>query len=228
MSKLLISCKNISEVSKIKNLVDIIDLKNPDIGSLGAWKIEEILNVTKQKKYMPLISATLGNFKNIDLIINRLKKFDKLGLDYIKFGIFSSDQKEIDLLIKRVVKEEIRTRVVAVLFADTKLNIEKIKFNLIKFKKLKINHVMLDTQKKNNQGLLQIYNEDFLKDLVEIARLNNINIGFAGQLKEKDLAKLINFNPYLCGIRTAACFEMKRKNEISKTNVEKMRTLFNC
>ena len=226
MSKLLVSCKNVSEVLEIKHLVDIIDLKNSDDGALGAWKTEEILNITKNRKSMPPISATLGNFKDIELIIRRLRIFDKLGLEYIKFGIFTSVQKEIDHLLESIEKEEIKTKIVAVLFADFQFDNDDIKINLMKFNKLKIKHVMLDTIKKKNLSLLQIYNENFLKDLVKISKFNNIKIGFAGQIKEEDLKKLIKLDPYLCGIRSAACFEKQRKNRISKTNVKKIKFYF--
>ncbi|MBC33713.1 MAG: hypothetical protein CMN01_03705 [Rickettsiales bacterium] len=226
MSKLLVSCKNASEVSVIKHLVDIIDLKNSDDGALGAWKTEEILNVTKHKNSMPPISATLGNYKDIELIIQRLRMFDKLGLDYIKFGIFTSVQEEIDYLLYRVEREEIKTKIVAVLFADFEFHNDDIKISLMKFSKFKIRYVMLDTIKKKNLSLLQIYDENFLKELVKMSKSNNIKIGFAGQIKEEDLNKLIKLDPYLCGIRSAACFEKQRKNQISKTNVKKIKFYF--
>ena len=226
MSKLLVSCKNASEVAEIKHLVDIIDLKNSDNGALGAWKTKEILNVTKHKNSMPLISATLGNYKDVELIIKRLRIFDKLELDFIKFGIFTSVQEEIDYLLKRVEREKIKTKIVAVLFADFVFDNEDIKVSLMKFNKLKIRYVMLDTIKKKNLSLLQIYDVNFLKDLVKISKSYNIKIGFAGQIKEEDLNKLIKLDPYLCGIRSAACFEKNRKNEISKTNVKKIRFHF--
>ena len=51
---MLVSFKTQSEISeKILKLVDIIDLKNPEKGSLGAWSIADIKNIVKileQKK----------------------------------------------------------------------------------------------------------------------------------------------------------------------------------
>jgi len=47
-SNMLVSFKSQSEISeKNLKLVDILDLKNPEKGSLGDWKISEIKNVVK-------------------------------------------------------------------------------------------------------------------------------------------------------------------------------------
>ena len=47
-SNMLVSFKSQSEISEKKlKLVDILDLKDPEKGSLGDWKISEIKNVVK-------------------------------------------------------------------------------------------------------------------------------------------------------------------------------------
>ena len=61
-TKLLISVKNIKEISEeiIKN-VDIIDLKDPAKGSIGAWEINEIRKTKLFLGSRIKISATLGD-----------------------------------------------------------------------------------------------------------------------------------------------------------------------
>ena len=43
-TSLLVSVKSPNEIEKLKDVVDIIDLKNPLEGALGAWDINEIIN----------------------------------------------------------------------------------------------------------------------------------------------------------------------------------------
>ena len=58
-TSLLVSVKSLEEFEKMKDLVDIIDLKNPNDGALGAWNKNDIIKVVN--KYNLIISATLGN-----------------------------------------------------------------------------------------------------------------------------------------------------------------------
>ena len=47
-SNMLVSFKSQSEISERNlKLVDILDLKNPEKGSLGAWSIVDIKNIVK-------------------------------------------------------------------------------------------------------------------------------------------------------------------------------------
>ena len=61
---MLVSFKSHSEISdKNAEFVDILDLKNPDRGSLGEWKISDIKNVVKIFGNEKIISATIGDIQ---------------------------------------------------------------------------------------------------------------------------------------------------------------------
>ena len=85
-SNILVSFKSQSEISK-KNirLVDILDLKNPDNGSLGEWELSDIKKVVKAFGNEKFISATIGDILDFEKIIKKIKVFDELKLDFIKF-----------------------------------------------------------------------------------------------------------------------------------------------
>ncbi len=87
-TSLLVSFKNLEEIDRVLKYVDIVDLKNPENGSIGSWKIEDIIKAVKAFKKKTIISATLGDIFIDDEIFDRLSKFDKLGLDFVKIGIF--------------------------------------------------------------------------------------------------------------------------------------------
>ena len=84
-TNLLISLRNLDELSKeIINEVDILDLKDPLNGSIGAWDLQDIKKVICKFKNKIQISATLGDIFINDTFLIKLKQFDKLNLDYIK------------------------------------------------------------------------------------------------------------------------------------------------
>ena len=61
-TKFLISIKNFQEISEeITQNVDILDLKDPSRGSIGAWQISEIRKTKLFLKSKINISATLGD-----------------------------------------------------------------------------------------------------------------------------------------------------------------------
>ena len=62
--KILLSVKDIHEISKVINYADIIDLKNPNDGPIGSWTIENIKEVVRAYNNI-ILSATLGNLKDL-------------------------------------------------------------------------------------------------------------------------------------------------------------------
>ena len=61
-SNMLVSFKSQGEISeKNVELTDILDLKNPEKGSLGEWEISDIKNVVKIFGNKKIISATIGD-----------------------------------------------------------------------------------------------------------------------------------------------------------------------
>jgi len=95
-SNMLVSFKSQSEISeKNLKLVDILDLKNPLKGSLGDWKISEIKNVVKIFGKEKMISATIGDISDLKEVIQKIKIFDELKLDFIKFGVFKKNTKQM-------------------------------------------------------------------------------------------------------------------------------------
>ena len=86
--QLLISFRDIKEISdKNFKYFDICDLKDPEKGSIGAWKEKNILEVVKRSKQSVKVSATIGDIFSIEGIIEKLQQFDNLGLDYIKLVV---------------------------------------------------------------------------------------------------------------------------------------------
>ena len=95
----LVSFKTLREISnEIIKEVDVLDLKNPEKGSIGSWEENEIKKVISLYRGKVKISATLGDIFCEKEFQVKLENFDKLNLDFIKFGLLAS--KSIDLFNK--------------------------------------------------------------------------------------------------------------------------------
>ena len=119
-TKLLVSFKEFDEIKNSTEYVDILDLKNPSLGSIGPWCKQEIIRVVKEFRKRK-ISATLGDIDDPDETFLQLNKFDKFGLDFIKFGFLFNKSSEIDYLLKKIKKRKFKSKIVGVFFAEQKI-----------------------------------------------------------------------------------------------------------
>ena len=210
--QLLISFRDIKEISdKNFKYFDICDLKDPEKGSIGAWEEKNILEVIKRSKQRVKVSATIGDIFSVDGIIKKLKQFDYLGLDYIKFGINTKNVLELKDLINRIGKFTFRTNLVLVVFVDKNSTFKIVEENLEIFYQNNIRFLILDTYKKNNQNLTSIYNLFKIKDFMNKCSVKKINVGLAGRLQPNHITKLKLLNPYVIGFRSAICSDQNRK-----------------
>ena len=116
---ILISFKSINEISEeCLSYVDILDLKNPDKGAIGSWEINNLKEVVSKFSSKIKISATLGDEKDVYKILEKLKLFDLLKLDYIKFGVFVENEKGLNRLLKSVSNLRCKTELVPVVFVE--------------------------------------------------------------------------------------------------------------
>ena len=88
-TKILASIKSLNEIGLVlKKGVDIIDFKDPSVGSLGALSIKQISSFLKSIPSNQLTSATIGDIKDIKIIKQKVIKLSKTSIDFIKIGFF--------------------------------------------------------------------------------------------------------------------------------------------
>jgi len=129
--RLLVSPKDVEEAKAvIRGNADIVDVKNPKEGSLGAnfpWVIQSIKELVEQEKGNGLeISAAIGDFdyKPGTAALAALGAA-AAGAEYIKVGLYRIKTREeaVDLLsgVVRAVKDFVPTRkVVSAFYSDYK------------------------------------------------------------------------------------------------------------
>ena len=144
MTGMLASIKNLREAEFVLNAnVDIIDLKQPEFGALGALPVELVAEIVQKINSRCPVSATVGDLPmDADVIFKAVSEMAKTGVDFVKIGFFP-DGDWLSIVQKLGDLTE-NTRLIAVLFAD-----EEPGFAIIsELKKASFAGVMLDTMHK--------------------------------------------------------------------------------
>jgi len=227
--KLLVSPVNVEE-AKIARLggADIIDVKNPKEGSLGAnfpWMIKA---VKKAVGSIP-VSATIGDF-NYKPGTASLAALGAAvaGAEYIKVGLYDIKTKEhaMHMLINivRAVKGFDRNKkVVAAGYSDYKRINSISPLELPKVGAIAgADVVMVDTGIKDGRSTFEFMTEQELKQFVSSARSYGLKTAIAGTIKFEDLPLLKRISPDIIGVRGCVCGG-DRNSAIKRELVEQLK-----
>ncbi len=190
--------------------VDIIDLKNPTEGALGALPLKTIQEIVALIDKRKLVSATIGDLLMDPLLIEpAVQVISETGVDIVKIGFFGSEE---HLACAVALKKQILngTKVVAVLFADQCPNFDF----MDNLKAIGFYGVMLDTADKSSGGLLNHLSLEDLYTFTQKAKSLNLVSGLAGSLMVNDIPLLKRCYPDYLGFRGALCDSLNRRSEI--------------
>jgi len=222
MTKMLASISNLDEARCILGAgVDIIDVKDPDKGVLGAVATDVVRKIVTLVGGQAQTSATIGDVPvdsaSIALGINTMRD---TGIDIIKVGIFAGS---VPAGVLKVIRRNTQKgdRIVLVFFAD----FQPLEIDFRALAAAGIYGVMLDTANKNGSSLRTIMNDDALVDFVREARNAGLLAGLAGSLRQKDIAPLLTLSPDYLGFRGALCNGQQRNQTIDINAVQSVRAL---
>ncbi len=197
--------------------VDLIDLKNPREGALGALPARHIQNIAKAIEGHCL-SATIGDLPlHPEEISAAVQATGELGVDYVKIGLFpGGDLEEVLTALKPLTK---RFSLVAVLFADYLIALPLIET----LAETGFKGVMLDTAHKEKGSLTHIRHLDFLRRFITLAQHHGLLTGLAGSLKLEDIPRLLPLAPDYLGFRGALCQTGERTQRLEPQRLAKIR-----
>jgi uncharacterized protein (UPF0264 family) len=216
--RLLVSPQSVSEAYEvIKGKGDIIDIKRPAEGSLGAnfpWIIREIKEIAPKHTE---ISATLGDLPNLPGTASLAALgLVHCGVNYIKAGIKGPKTKEDAIFLMKQIHHAVRDlnadiKIVAAGYADAQ-RFEGISPMLIPeiAAAADSNIAMLDTAIKDGKGLFDYLQSPQLIQFVEITHDYGLQAALAGSIKKEDLLSLIKIQPDIIGVRGAVCEQNDR------------------
>ncbi len=218
MTQLLISVKNIEEAKVVLEAnVDIIDLKDPNLGALGALDLVSTREIVRQVDGRSVISATVGELHtSIDELMADIQLRNDVGVDIVKIAV--SDlfyQANFYDAVVRLTKAGVK--IVVVLFAD-----EEMDLNLLPaLKNAGVYGAMLDTKSKH-RNLLQVQHQQALHLFTQRCIQYQLKSGLAGSLQPQHIDQLVEINPTYIGFRGGVCDNSQRKSSLSQEKVHEM------
>lgn len=219
MTGILASVKNLAEVELVLSAnVDIIDLKQPELGALGALPVELVCEIVAKINGHYLVSATVGDLPmDAEIIFNAVSEMAKTGVNFVKIGFFPAQNWQT--IIQKLATITENTRLIAVLFADTQPDFAMIS----ELKKANFTGVMLDTMDKQKGSLIDVMVIEKISEFVKLAKENNLICGLAGSLREKNIEQLLSLNADYLGFRGALCVKNNRVGTLDMSALAQIR-----
>ena len=218
--KLLISPTDEKEAAEaIAGGADIIDVKNPKEGSLGAsfpWVIKQIRAITPPNVEL---SCTLGDVSDHPGVMALAALgAASTGVDYIKTGLQGVRTKEDAVNMMKTISRAIREhnsqiRVVVVGYADAKRaeSVNPMEIPEIAHE-ANLDIAMLDTAVKDDKNIFEFLSKEQLRSFVEKSHRYGLLAAIAGSLHKEDLLVISDLGAEIVGLRGAACTNGDRVN----------------
>ncbi|MFO1049074.1 MAG: (5-formylfuran-3-yl)methyl phosphate synthase [Geminicoccaceae bacterium] len=198
---LLASVADLAEVTLALPMADLIDLKDPAQGALGAWPLGRIGEAVRLIAGRKPVSATVGDLPpQADLLAEAALATAAEGVDLVKLGFFpGGDHARLARDLTPVASRGVA--LVAVLMADRAPDLDIVTH----LAAAGFRGAMLDTADKMAGGLLQHQTVAALTSFVKEARGHGLLVGLAGSLQLADVATLRPIAPDFLGFRGAFC-----------------------
>jgi dihydroneopterin aldolase len=221
MTRMLASVADLPEAeAAIGGGADIIDLKDPRAGALGAVAPSVIAEVVGAIGKHRATSAVCGDLPmDPELIRNRVGEVAASGVDYVKIGFFPSPDAAI--CVETLGAISAKSKLIAVIFADLDPD-----FSLLNsFARHGFHGVMIDTADKSKGRLLDHLSPERIPDFINRAHALGLQVGLSGSLEAPDVPRLLPFAPDFLGFRGALCDQSRRTAGINLEAVKHIRSL---
>lgn len=202
MTRLLASVANLAEARLAAECgVDIIDLKNPAAGALGALPLDMVASIAGELRGRAPLSATVGDLPmEPETVRSAVAAMAATGVDYVKLGFFpGGDWLGVIENLKSLTERKVR--LVAVLFADQPFALDWLSL----FAAAGFAGAMLDTADKQAGSLTGLRDVSFLSAFVNATHRQGLLCGLAGSLRVEDIEPLRQLGPDYLGFRGALC-----------------------
>ena len=216
MTGMLASVNSVAEALLVLSAeVDIIDLKQPALGALGALNTDAVKEIVAGIDGRCPVSATIGDLPmQPDPVFNAVKAMTETGVDYIKIGFFPGDDWQGTVMKLSALTEQ-NIALIAVLFADTQPDLAIMDI----LKDAGFTGVMLDTMNKQKGSLTELMAKMEIAQFVRQAKDRQLLCGLAGSLKVEDIPDLMPYKADYLGFRGALCQNHIRAGQLNKQAV---------
>lgn len=203
MTGLLVSVRNAEEARQaLLGGADLIDVKEPKLGSLGRATDEQIREVTQCVAARVPVSAALGELVDF----GRMRPLPP-GLRYVKLGLSGCRHDATWIRRWRMAIDPLRTvaSVVAVIYVDSAASAPSAQRVLEAGVELGCEVVLLDTFDKQSGDLLRHRSLEQIVAILRQARRFGLLSVLAGSLGKDSIERLLPLAPDYVAVRGAVC-----------------------
>jgi uncharacterized protein (UPF0264 family) len=228
--RLLVSVVTAEEVeAALAGGADIVDVKNPAEGSLGAPAPALLRAVRARVGSAAEVSVALGDAPHLPgTMALAAAGAAACGADYLKIGLFGSARPEqaLELLVavRRAARDvNPRIRLMAAAYADA-ARVAALPAAALPSvaRQAGFDGVMLDTAVKDGVSTFTAMGENAVAGFLEAARALGLETAMAGALGPADLERAQGLGADIVGVRGSAC-EGGRRGTVSAARVRALR-----
>ena len=221
MTLLLASVTGVDEAeTAVEHGADIIDLKDPSKGALGALPADVVRASVQAVAGRRPTSAVTGDLPmEPDIVSTAARSIAQAGVDYVKVGVFPGGRRLDCIRALSVLARS--SKIVGVMFADAEPDFELVSV----MAECGFAGAMLDTAHKGSGRLLDRMDMATLKDFVGQCQANGLMAGLAGSLEAPDIPRLLLLEPDYLGFRGALCAGSDRVARIDPASLRILREL---
>ncbi len=206
---------------------DIIDVKNPDEGALGAPPPAVIERVRAAVPARVPVSAAIGDMPNLPgTAALAALGAARSGAAFVKVGLWGTSTEPEAVALLRTVRDAVASVPGAVLVAGAYADARRVAHGPLAPGLLpRVAHAagvgicLLDTAVKDGSGLLDWLSPDELASLVDDAHDAGLQVALAGALRAEDLPAIRATGADIVGVRSAACSDGRRSGSLEAARV---------
>ncbi len=210
---------------------EILDVKNPAEGSLGAHFPRVIREIRSLAPGSIEVSAAIGDMPNLPgTAALAALGAATCGVDFVKVGLHGlRNEMEAVALVRevRLAVHGFGTQIIAAGYADFQragtLDPECLPRVAAS---AGVKGCLLDTAVKDGRPLFDFLKPEALRTLIEQAHSTGLVFALAGALQEWDLPVVRDLDVDIVGIRTAACHNNQRNGSLDTARVRRLHQLF--
>lgn len=216
MTKMLASVGSVAEADIVmRSGADIIDIKHPGLGALGAQDVDVIQAIVEHVNGDRVVSATVGDILPDDpLLPERMNAVAGTGVDIVKVGLFA--RQPTSAFLEHIKSAAQKNKLVVVMFAEN----DPLEGGLSQLLQTGVYGIMVDTCIKNGTSLRQHMTDDQLRLFVRTIQSHNRLAGLAGSLSAEDIRPLTEISADYLGFRGALCVSKQRTSQIDAEQVQ--------
>ena len=231
--KLLVSIASATEVSAaLQGGADIIDVKNPREGSLGANFPHVIRRVRERVPAGIPVSVAIGDVPNLPgTVALAALGAATCGVQYVKAGLLGPRTVQDALVLLQQVCRAVRdarpdVQIIATAYADAhKVNALPPLALPAVARQAGVDGCLLDTAKKGEGTLLTHLSKEQLYTFVTQCQGADMICALAGSLGAQDIPHVCQLGADILGVRTAACQGDRVNGRIDADKVRHLKTL---